>query len=175
MGKLRQVISVGLLAAACGCSSGNSSGGAGGGGGAPATVSAADVSGVGRVLVDVNGMALYSPDEEASGTVLCVDACTSFWIPLAAGADAPTAAPGTTTVGVIGRPDGTQQVTADGHPLYTFSSDRPGTVTGNGFMDAFGAQSFTWHVILADGTGAGGGGGVTGGGGGAGGYGGYGF
>ena len=55
-------------------------------------------------------------------------------------------------LGVIDRPDGTQQVTADGKPLYTFTEDSPGEVKGNGFSDDFGSQHFTWHAVLANGT-----------------------
>ena len=153
MSKLKQVIGIGLLTWACGCGGGNG----GNGGGAPVTphtVSAANIVGVGDVLVDSGGNALYSPDEEASGVVLCVDTCTSIWKPLEPGPDAPTAAPGTTTLGVVDRPDGTQQVTGDAHPLYTFVNDSPGEVTGNGATDDFGGQHFTWHAVLADGGGS---------------------
>lgn len=132
-------------------------------GGAPATassVSAAaiavkNVDGVGNVLVDSSGQALYSPDQEANGKVLCTGACTSFWTPLAADGT-PTAAAGVAQLGVIDRPDGTKQVTAAGKPLYTFTEDSPGKVKGNGFSDAFGSQHFTWHAVLASGTAAGG-------------------
>ena len=62
------------------------------------------------------------------------------------------------------RPDGSQQVTADGTPLYTFSEDSQGKVTGNDFSDAFAGQQFTWHAALSDQTSAGSSGGSTGGG-----------
>jgi hypothetical protein len=39
------------------------------------------------------------------------------------------------------------QATYNGAPLYTFTQDQPGEVTGDGFKDAFGGQSFTWHVV----------------------------
>ena len=150
MSKLKQAIGIGLLTWACGC--GGSNGGSGSGSSAaPDTVTASNIVGVGNVLVDSGGNALYSPDQEASGTVLCVDTCTSIWKPLAPGADAPTAPPGVTTLAVIDRPDGTKQLTGDGHPLYTFVNDSPGEVTGNGAMDDFGSQNFTWHAVLADG------------------------
>lgn len=152
MKKLKQLISVGFLTWACGCGgSGATSGGSGGAGGTVHTVAAANIAGVGDVLVDSAGDALYSPAQEAGGTILCVDTCTSIWKPLAPGPDAPTAAPGTTTLGVIARPDGSQQVTGDAHPLYTFVNDMPGEVTGNGATDDFGGQQLTWHAVLADG------------------------
>lgn len=116
------------------------------------TVSVAAVSGVGNILIDAAGKALYSPDEEANGSVLCVDKCTSFWVPLVPGATGPTAGAGAPTIAVVDRPDGTKQVTAAGRPLYTFSPDGPGKVTGDGVADDFGTQHFTWHVIMSDGS-----------------------
>jgi predicted lipoprotein with Yx(FWY)xxD motif len=117
------------------------------------TVSVADVDGVGEILVDASGQALYFADEEADGQVRCVDGCTSFWQPLAPGSSAPTAAPGVPELGVVDRPDGTEQVTADGRLLYTFSEDSPGDVTGDGFEDDFGSQHLTWHAVRVDGSG----------------------
>src|SRR5262249_57752337 len=88
--------------------------------------------------------------QEADGSIKCVDGCTSFWKPLAPGSTAPTAAPGLASLAVIQRPDGTQQVTDDGKPLYTFSQDSPGKITGDGFSDDFGSQHLTWHAVRAD-------------------------
>jgi predicted lipoprotein with Yx(FWY)xxD motif len=116
------------------------------------TVSIRDADGTGSILVDSSGKALYTPDQEADGTVHCVDACVSYWVPLAPGAATPTAAPGAPSLGVIDRPDGTKQVTAGGRPLYTFSPDPAGKVTGDGVSDDFGDQHFTWRVVRADGT-----------------------
>ena len=130
-------------------------GGCGGGGsGEPAsasgeTVSVANVTGVGDVLVDAHGNALYSPDQEADGKVLCTDACASIWIPLTLPAgEQPTGSSDVSSqLGLIRRPDGAEQVTYEGKPLYTFAEDpSPGEVTGNGFADDFGGTSFTWHV-----------------------------
>ncbi len=55
-------------------------------------------------------------------------------------------------LGTVKRPDGSTQVTLDGAPLYTFTEDPgPGQATGDGVMDSFGGQSFTWHVVSAGG------------------------
>jgi hypothetical protein len=53
---------------------------------------------------------------------------------------------------VIDRPDGSKQLAVAGKPLYTFSQDSPGKVTGDGVSDDFSGQHFTWHAVLADGT-----------------------
>ena len=152
----RLFISGAFLAAAVTLAACGSSGSSGYGGssrttaGADGTVAVKQIDGVGNVLVASNGKALYSPDQEASGMILCTGACASIWTPLAAASGTPTAMPGV-TLGVINRPDGTKQVTADGKPLYTFSEDSAGRVTGNDVSDSFGSQHFTWHALLADG------------------------
>ena len=147
-----------LALAACGSdnNSGNASGTTSGGtaGGSPDTVSVADVNGVGKVLVDSSGMALYAADQEAHGQVVCTGGCTSFWIPLEPGSGAPTAGPGVPKLGEAQRPDGTEQVTAGGERLYTFSQDSPGQVKGDGFEDDFNGQHLTWHVVKVDASGA---------------------
>lgn len=116
---------------------------------AQTTVSVQQVPGVGNIYTDANGMALYTPDQEANGKVECTGPCTSIWIPLAAPpSGSPTEASGVPgTVGVITRPDGTRQVTLDGAPLYRFVQDTgAGTVNGNGITDSFRGVSFMWHV-----------------------------
>jgi predicted lipoprotein with Yx(FWY)xxD motif len=149
---------VALAAAAAlalaGCGGGDSSGSSPAAGGGE-TVSVASVDGVGDVLVDSQGAALYSPDQEAGGKVLCTDACASIWMPLTVGAgDQPTSSSEISAdLGVVERPDGAEQVTYEGKPLYTFVEDpEPGTVTGDGFTDDFGGTTFTWHVAAVGST-----------------------
>jgi predicted lipoprotein with Yx(FWY)xxD motif len=139
-----------LLASACG--GGGSSGAMGSG---PGTASGNDqvtvsgVNGVGDVLVDRNGDALYMSEQEASGMVLCTQGCTQFWEPLTvSGSASPTGASSVEgTIGTVERPDGARQITFDGTPLYRFSDDSgPGDVSGDGFADIFDGRQFTWHV-----------------------------
>lgn len=147
---------VALTLAACGSSGSNSTGGttniAAGAGAGVDTVSIGSASGLGKILVDSNGRALYSSDQESSGRVFCVNQCAGIWIPLAPGATPPTAGAGVPAIAVIDRPDGLQQVTAAGRPLYTFAADAPGKITGDGLADDFDTQHFTWHTVLSDGT-----------------------
>jgi predicted lipoprotein with Yx(FWY)xxD motif len=124
-------------------------GGNGGGSATAAPDSSKTVSLDGDVLVDSQGAALYSSDQEKGGTVRCTGGCTSIWLPLAAPSSGqPTAASGVSgKLGVLKRPDGARQVTLDGRPLYRFAKDgAPGKVTGDGVSDSFGGQRFTWHV-----------------------------
>jgi predicted lipoprotein with Yx(FWY)xxD motif len=145
-----------LVLTACGGSDSGGSTGSTAPAAADATVTSKDVGGVGHVLVDPTGQALYAADQETGGKVLCVGACTSIWRPLAAGSALPSGTDGVGTLGVVTRPDGSKQVTAAGRPLYTFTQEGSGQVTGNGLADAFGGQSFTWHAVLEGGTTAGG-------------------
>lgn len=115
------------------------------------TVSIKKVDGIGNVLVDAQGKALYTADVEEDGKVRCTDACTSFWQPLAAPAGEITATGDIGKLDTIKRPDGTMQVTADGKPLYTFTEDSGGKVTGDGFSDDFDNRRFTWSAAQAKG------------------------
>jgi predicted lipoprotein with Yx(FWY)xxD motif len=111
--------------------------------------------GVGNVYTDANGMALYTPAQEATGKISCVGSCTSVWIPLAAPSSGPTTESSDVrgSVGVLTRPDGSSQVTLNGAPLYRFYQDTAAdTVNGNGIRDSFGGVDLTWHVAAPDAT-----------------------
>jgi predicted lipoprotein with Yx(FWY)xxD motif len=133
------------------CSGGGDDGEAGAGA-APAdsTVSAAEVDGR-SVLVNSDGDPLYISDEEqANDEVLCVsDGCLAFWEPLTISGSSPTGDV-SGELGVVERPDGENQVTLDGDPLYTFSEDSSGQINGDGLADTFDGQTLTWHVVATD-------------------------
>ena len=117
-----------------------------------ATVSVSSVDGVGDVLVDAQGTALYAADQETGGMVVCTGSCTSIWKPLTV-SGRPTAGDGVVAkLGTVERPDGHRQVTLAGRLLYRFMEDpEAGTVTGNGFADSFDGQAFRWHVATPKG------------------------
>jgi predicted lipoprotein with Yx(FWY)xxD motif len=122
-------------------------------------ISARTLPGVGTVLVNQSGKTLYSPQQEAHGTIMCTGGCLSFWFPVSVAAGATPHAPAAVT-GVLGTihrsDDGLTQLTYNGKPLYTFRLDQaPGQAQGNNFTDHFGSASFTWHAITASGTPAG--------------------
>jgi predicted lipoprotein with Yx(FWY)xxD motif len=150
-----------LVLAACGGGRSGSSDSAPSASAGRTTVAIKQVDGIGRVLVDASGKALYSSDVEADGNVRCTGACTSFWEPLIIGSQTPKATAGAGTLDVVERPDGTKQVAVDGKPLYTFSEDTPHKVEGNGFTDDFGGRHFTWNAVLAGGKAAGTSGGAS--------------
>jgi predicted lipoprotein with Yx(FWY)xxD motif len=151
---------VAVLLAACGASSGGTSSGAGQptgqqpqGGNGP-VVSTRQLSSLGNVLVNSAGLTVYSPEQEANGTIKCTGACLSFWFPVTVSSPGQAHAAGITgTLGTIRRPDdGKTQLTYNGRPLYTFKLDSsPGQASGNGFKDQFGGTSFTWQAVSASG------------------------
>jgi predicted lipoprotein with Yx(FWY)xxD motif len=141
-------IAAGLGIAACGSGDSSSDSSAGSNGGAE-TVSVDSIGDTGDVLVNPNGAALYTPEEEANGKILCTKGCTAIWVPVTvANGQVPTGPDDVSgELGSVKRPDGTTQVTLDGTPLYSFTQEDTGNVTGDGVKDAFGKQHFVWHVV----------------------------
>jgi predicted lipoprotein with Yx(FWY)xxD motif len=138
-------VAAAAMLAACGGGGGSATAMSATGGNAVSTM---NVGGVGTVLVDSSGNALYASDQEsAAGKVLCTGACNSFWQPVTATGKSTSSGSIGAKLGSVKRPDGTTQVTYNGDPLYTFTQDQSGEVTGDGFKDAFGGQQFTWHVV----------------------------
>jgi predicted lipoprotein with Yx(FWY)xxD motif len=159
--KVLTLISIGLIAAlglaACGGSNDSNATAASPSSSSSDTVAVSDINGQ-SVLVDSTGNALYTPEQEANGKIMCTGSCLSEWMPLTASGKPTASADVTGELGTVKRPDGSEQVTLDGAPLYTFVEDGgPGNVTGDGFVDQFDGQSFTWHVETASGPSTGGG------------------
>jgi len=124
-------------------------------GGEAAPVSVGEAAGVGKVLVDSEGMTLYyfQKDQKGSGASKCEGACAEAWPPLTTGSE-PEAMSGVdaSMLGTIERSDGTMQVTYAGWPLYTFVEDKqPGEDNGTD-SKAFGAS---WYPLHPDGSKAG--------------------
>jgi len=157
-----------LAIAGCGSSSNSSSSSSGGAyGGEESTskpastpssgtaITVASASGVGKVLVDSQGLTLYyfEKDKKGSGKSACYGPCASGWPPLTT-EGAPQAGEGAmaSKLGTIERSDGTTQVTYAGWPLYTFVEDKkPGEDNGTD-SKAFGAS---WYPLHANGEKAG--------------------
>lgn len=135
---------------ACGNSDADS--GASAAGSSTGIVSVAKVDGT-DVLADSAGKTLYSAAVEKGGKIHCVDACLSFWDPiLASSADAKNAAGELAAkLGVVKRPDGEQQLTLHGLPLYTFAEEDAGKLEGDGFADDFQGTHFEWDAARTSG------------------------
>jgi predicted lipoprotein with Yx(FWY)xxD motif len=137
---------VALVLAACG---GSSSGGGNastmGTSGGVVSVKSVDKS---DVLTNAQGKTLYTANVEKGGHIMCTGQCTTFWMPAdGSAAQAKTAAADLNlSIGVVKRPDGKDQLTLDGQPLYSFTQEGGGKLTGNGLMDAFNGTQFTWSA-----------------------------
>jgi predicted lipoprotein with Yx(FWY)xxD motif len=93
------------------------------------------------VLVDAQGMTLYHLSAEQNGKFICTSSCTGIWHPLTVAAGSTPA--GVASLGTVKRPEGTEQVTYKGMPLYTFAQDTAeGDVKGQGIKDVG-----TWSAV----------------------------
>ena len=107
------------------------------------TLTAAEVSGLGTVLVDSGGFTVYEFSKDSGTTSMCYGECEAAWMPVTT-KNAPTAGEGamSSKLGTTKRKDGTMQVTYAGHPLYTFVEDEgPGEANGNGLVEFGGSWS----------------------------------
>lgn len=118
-----------------------------------ATVSTMSISGVGTVLVDSNGDALYTNNQDTASKVACTGSCMSIWPALMAPSSGKPTSDNSSVQAKLGvvNSGGGSQVTYNGKPLYTFVQDSPGQATGNGFMDSFGGTNFTWTAATTSG------------------------
>jgi predicted lipoprotein with Yx(FWY)xxD motif len=118
-------------------------------------VRVAEVTGKGPILVDGGGWTLYESSRDGKGLTACLGSCATTWPPLGGlvcgcsipglqGAHiGPTAGVGVDqkALGSFLRPDGGNQATYVGSPLYRFSGDHaPGEANGDG-VDGL------WHVV----------------------------
>lgn len=105
-------------------------------------VTTATVPGIGVVLVDSKGHALYTHTDANGKAVACTGACATAWPPLTVAAGtkvkAPKGAKTLTATGTI------HQVTMGGLPLYRFSGDAQAKQAKGDGVNAFGG---TWHVV----------------------------
>jgi predicted lipoprotein with Yx(FWY)xxD motif len=101
------------------------------------------------VLTNASGMTLYALSAERGGKFICTGSCLQVWHPVSTSAGAqPQGSVG--SLGTIKRPEGGEQVTYKGMPLYTFASDtRPGDVKGQGLKDVG-----TWAAVTVASTSA---------------------
>lgn len=104
-----------------------------------AAQAAAPVKTAGGMLVDTNGMTLYTfdNDQAGSGKSACNGPCAVAWPPVIAAADAKPEGDMT----LVTRDDGARQWAYKGKPVYLYKSDmKAGDATGDNFKSV-------WHVI----------------------------
>jgi predicted lipoprotein with Yx(FWY)xxD motif len=119
---------------------------------AAGTISVQSVDGL-DVLVDADGNALYFNDQDTASKIACTDECAAIWVPVTTQSGQPSSGDSSveSKLSVVASPGGGSQVSFEGKPLYTFTEDSPGQVTGNGFTDSFAGVTFTWTAATADG------------------------
>lgn len=97
----------------------------------------------GTILVNSQGMTLYSLSAEQHGKFICTasSGCLGVWHPLTVSTGASPS--GVSSLSTVKRPEGTVQVTYSGEPLYTFAQDhQAGETSGQGIKDVG-----TWSVV----------------------------
>ena len=114
-----------------------------------------------ETIATYHGFAVYTLTGDSKHHPECVKAnmCLMFWPPVTVSSAAkPSKAPGIKGKLGVWHRNGFNQVTLNGHPLYTYSADTGnGAATGEGIV-AFGG---TWHVLKGSATKASGSGGST--------------
>jgi predicted lipoprotein with Yx(FWY)xxD motif len=104
-------------------------------------------TGIGQILVDSQGRSLYLFKADQGTKSACTGACAGAWPPLLVKGK-PTLGSGinASLVGTATRPEGTTQLTYNGHPLYLFVKDmKAGETNGQG-VSAFGAAWFALNA-----------------------------
>jgi predicted lipoprotein with Yx(FWY)xxD motif len=125
--------------------SGTTSSGATGSTADPTTEVAASTSGnLGQIVTNQNGRTIYVFAKDTTpGQSACYGACAVKWPPLTfqPGSQITVSGINKSLFGQITRTDGTDQLTLDGHPLYTFSGDSAAGQTNGQGIDG------TWYAV----------------------------
>jgi predicted lipoprotein with Yx(FWY)xxD motif len=157
---VKLAVPLAAVLAAAACSSAASSSPPAPGSSAPAGGSSASAPAAGTVITTHAGSAgafltagsgrtVYLWAKDGMNMSACSGACAQAWPPVpATGTLTATGGAMASDLGTITRPDGTKQVTYDGHPLYYFVGDSgPGQTAGQG-SDNFGAR---WWLVAPSG------------------------
>jgi predicted lipoprotein with Yx(FWY)xxD motif len=96
------------------------------------------------VLTNAKGFTLYSFAPDTPTASKCYGSCAVYWPPVTGTAAASPDLPG--RIGTIKRTDGSEQLTYNGHPLYTYIADTaPGQARGNNIN----LNGGVWHEVPA--------------------------
>jgi predicted lipoprotein with Yx(FWY)xxD motif len=107
-------------------------------GAASATALTASNSSLGTIVIDAKGRTVYAFDSDTAGsaTSACTGGCAGLWPAVTTTSSSPTVTGLTGAIGTAPAPGGGQQITLDGHRLYTYAGDSgSGQVNGQGFMN----------------------------------------
>ncbi len=131
------VVAVGGVTVAAAGATPAASAPAAGHGAMSATLRTAPVTVAGKtetILVNAHGLPLYFYRPDTAAKSFVTGGLARLWPPLTS--VSPTAAGASGKVTVVNDAHG-RQVAYNGHLLYTFTSDHPGQVTGQGFQNFF--------------------------------------
>jgi predicted lipoprotein with Yx(FWY)xxD motif len=94
------------------------------------------------VLTNARGFTLYWFAPDTPATSKCYGSCAAYWPPVTGTAAGSPGLPG--WIGTITRTGGSQQLTYNGHPLYTYIGDTaPGQAKGNNLN----LNGGLWHEV----------------------------
>jgi len=105
-----------------------------------------------QLFVNAKGLTLYVFAADPPNKSTCYNACAKYWPPvlLPKGAKPPAKmADIGGTFGVVMRTDGTEQLTYDKAPLYTFIQDKE---AGDAYGQGVFASGGFWWAVVAPGT-----------------------
>lgn len=108
------------------------------------------VGGPGDFVADNDRRAVYMLEGDIDGEK-CTASCLTQWAPLFPPTGEPTVSDGLSPVliGTVERPDGSQQITYNDHPLYHFIGDtRAGDALGHKRQDEWG----DWYLLTPQGS-----------------------
>jgi predicted lipoprotein with Yx(FWY)xxD motif len=143
--RIRMAAAAGVAVVAMGAAACSSSSSGTGSAGSGAGLKTATINGV-SVVTNAQGLTLYSFAPDTATASKCTGACAQIWPPVTGPAAAGQGVTG--TLGTITRPDGSRQVTYNGHPLYTYTADTAaGQAKGNGLN----VDGGVWHEVTASG------------------------
>lgn len=98
----------------------------------PYTVNFSNKGGIGKYLVDSQGMTLYNSKRDSPGKSTCMGACAVMWPPFFAQTIVLPTGLQESDFQTITRDDGRKQTTYKGIPLYYFTDDKnPGDTNGD--------------------------------------------
>ena len=103
---------------------------------------------LGTVVIDAIGFTLYRFDEDSADppTSTCVNTCTQTWEPVLYADPVMLEGVEEAAVGKVARPDGQEQVTIGGWPVYRYVLDpQTGAIEGHGVDGA-------WFAVTPDGS-----------------------
>ncbi|MET9292873.1 SCO0930 family lipoprotein [Streptomyces sp. NPDC003077] len=121
--------------------------GPGMGRGAAGTLALRQVGGLGPVVTDGKGRTLYRFERDTAQppASACTGGCAAAWPPVPAEGAGPATGMAAGALGSVRRPDGVEQLTLGGRPVYRYAKDTaPGDAKGQGVGGA-------WYALTADG------------------------